>query len=241
MDYQVVLPEFEGPLDLLLHLIDTNELDIYHIPIAFITGQYMDYLRKAEEIDLNLSGEFLVMAGTLLLIKAKMLLPKRAPENTEGESAPDPREELVEKLLAYRLYKESAQELKEKESSRTKIYFREINESLLLSLFPRPNPVGDLKPADLFRSFQEILRLMSAREQVITVHKDAISVNDRMSFLTQALSQNPGGTRFSLLWEQCGSMTEALTTFLALLELMAKGLVWVRQPELFGEIFVGAN
>ncbi|MCL2121130.1 MAG: segregation/condensation protein A [Clostridiales bacterium] len=240
MSYQVVLPIFEGPLDLLLNLIDVHELDIYDIPIAFITGQYMDYLRKAEEIDLNLSGEFLVMAGTLLVIKAKMLLPQRAPEEESDDNAEDPRDELVEKLLAYRLYKENAQELQKMESSRTKIYFREVNEGHLFSLFPQPNPVGSLKAEDLCRSFQEVMRLMSARGQVITVRRDVMSVNSKMAYLMQNLSRQPGGIRFMQLFDACADTMEAVTTFLALLELLSKGLVWVRQKKLFGDIFVSA-
>ncbi|MCL1849721.1 MAG: segregation/condensation protein A [Clostridiales bacterium] len=241
MDYQVVLPEFEGPLDLLLHLIDENELDIYDIPIAFITGQYMEYLHKAEEIDLNLSGEFLVMAGTLLVIKAKMLLPQRADEDGEGEEAPDPREELVEKLIAYRIYKENADELKRMETSRTKIYFREVSERYLLSLFPQPNPVGDLRPSDLSGAFQEVLRLMAARGRVITVRKDAMSVNDKIAYLTQTLARRQGGVSFAQLMETCADLMEAVTTFLALLELLAKGVVSVQQTRAFGDIFISLH
>ena len=226
-------------MDLLLHLIDVHELDIYDIPIAFITGQYMEYLRKAEEIDLNLSGDFLVMAGTLLVIKAQMLLPQRAQAEEDGETAVDPREELVEKLLAYRLYKESALEFKRLETSRTKIYFREVDEGRLLSMFPRPNPVGDLVAEDLHRAFQEMLRLMSARQQVITVKKDEKSVHDRMDYLLQNLPRHSRGIGFRQLMENCGDLTEVVTTFLALLELLSKGLIWVRQNDLFAEIYVG--
>ncbi|MCL1804413.1 MAG: segregation/condensation protein A [Clostridiales bacterium] len=238
MAYQVVLPVYEGPLDLLLHLIDTNELDIYDIPIAFITGKYMEYLRQAEDIDLNLSGEFVVMAGTLLVIKAKMLLPKRPQDGLgEGEGA-DPREELVEKLLEYRIYKENAQELKRMETGRTKIYYREVNESLLLSLFPHPNPVEGLTPADLYGSFREILRLMAARSQVITVQKDEASVNDSMLRITQAIDGSAGRVKFTRMMEDCVSLLEAVTMFLALLELLAKGRVRVTQRGVFGEIYI---
>ena len=238
MAYQVALPVFEGPLDLLLNLIDTHELDIYDIPIAFITGQYMDYLRRAEEIDLNLSGEFMVMAGTLLVIKAKMLLPKRVSDSSGEADEADPREELVEKLLEYRIYKENAQELKKMENGRTKIYFREVNEKLLYSLFPQPNPVGGLTTADLFSSFQDIMRLMAARRQVITVQKDVMSVNDSMARLLGILASHPGPTRFKRIMEGCESVLEAVTMFLALLELLAKGQVRARQSGAFGEIVI---
>jgi segregation and condensation protein A len=241
MSYQVVLPVFEGPFDLLLHLIGDHELDIYDIPIAFITGQYMDYLRKAEEIDLNLSGEFLVMAGTLLVIKAKTLLPKRAVDGAAGEVEEDPREELVEKLLAYRFYKENAGELKKLEESRTKIYFRDVSEKQLLSIFPTPNPVEGLKAADLQSAFQEILRLMAARGQVLTVRKDDISVRDRMNHLMRRLSRSDRGIRFAQLMEECETVWEAITIFLALLELLSKGRISVRQSGLFSEIVITAK
>ena len=237
MSYQVVLPEFEGPLDLLLHLIDVHELDIYDIPIAFITGQYMDYLRKAEEIDLNLSGDFMVMAGTLLVIKAKMLLPKRVSESIGGESLADPRDELMEKLLEYRLYKENALDLQKLESSRTKVYFREINEKHLLSLFPQPNPIGKLKSIDLHRSFQEIMQLYIARGKYITLPKDETSLQDKMEQLLDTLAQGPI-VSFTQLMGGCASVMEAVTLFLALLELLGKGLIWIRQDDLFEEIFV---
>ena len=241
MSYQVVLPMFEGPLDLLLHLIEAHELDVYNIPIAFITGQYMDYLKRAETIDLNLSGEFLVMAGTLLAIKAKMLLPQRTPDIVDGETA-DPRDELVEKLLEYRMFKENALELKKLEESRTKIYFREVNEKQLLARFPQPNPVSHLKAEDLHAAFQEILRLLAARGRIITVYKDAVSVKEKVSVLTETLSgRRPGGMRFTELLLSCDDMLEAITTFLALLELLTKGRIWVRQTGLFSEIWIGWN
>ena len=240
MDYQVVLPEYEGPLDLLLHLIDEHELDIYDIPIAFITDQYMDYLRKAEEVDLNLSGEFLVMAGTLLLIKAKTLLPQKADAETGEEGEPGTMDELVAKLLAYRIYKENAEELKRMEGSNARIFFREVNEGHLLSLFPKPNPVGDLKPMDLFGSFNEILRLMAARGQTITIHKETASVNDKMGHILGVLSRQVGAVPFHALFNLSEDLMGVITTFLALLELLSKGRVWVRQTELFGDIYVGA-
>ncbi|MEL7623511.1 MAG: ScpA family protein [Clostridiales bacterium] len=241
MSYQVVLPVFEGPMDLLLHLIDTHKLDIYNIPISFITGQYMDYLKKAEEIDLNLSGDFLVMAGTLLAIKAKLLLPKRPQETAEGMEELDPRDELVEKLLEYRLYKENAQELKKMESSQTRIYYREVDDKRLLTLFPPPNPIGNLKAGDLHKAFQEVLRLMTARGQTITLQKDTMSLKDHMDLMLTTLAGHGGSAKFADLLTPCQTVMEVVTAFLAMLELLAKGRIWVRQDSLFGEIFVCIN
>ena len=121
MGISVKLQAFEGPLDLLLHLIDKNKVNIYDIPIADITEQYMEYVNKMQEEDLNVVSEFLVMAATLLDIKCRMLLPKEVDE--EGNEQ-DPRAELVEKLLEYKLYKAMAEELKDKQMDATKLYYR---------------------------------------------------------------------------------------------------------------------
>ena len=239
MLYQVVLPEFQGPLDLLLHLINIHELNIYDIPIAFITGQYIEYIKKAEEIDLTLSGDFIVMAGDLLVIKAKTLLPQRISEEARASEEADPRDELVRKLLEYKLFKESAIELKNFEKNGSKIFFREVSEKHLLSLFPQPNPAGNLSAFDLRGSFMEIVRLMAAREQVITVRKETVSVRDRMSYLTDMLRKSPEELHFDKIINGCADAMEAITTFLALLELLAKGVVWARQKKLFGEIYIG--
>jgi len=239
MTYEVVLPEFQGPLDLLLHLISAHELDIYDIPIAFITGQYIDYIKKAEEIDLNLSGDFIVMAGDLLVIKAKTLLPRRESVDDDAQVEPDPRDELVRRLLEYKLYKENALKLKDLESSGMKIFFRETNENHLLSLLPRPNPVENISTVDLQSAFLEVMRLMRAKSQVITVNKERISVREKMSFLTKKLRESPRGARFDRIMSDCADAMEAVTTFLALLELLSKGVIWARQKELFGDIYIG--
>lgn len=240
MNYQVVLPVFEGPLDLLLHLIDSNELDIYNIPIAFITGQYMDYLNQAQEIDLTLSGDFVLMAGTLLTIKARMLLPKRTqPSEAEG-AAEDPRDELVEKLLEYRLYKEKAAEFKALEQSQSRIFFREVDDKALMRLFPAPNPIGKLTTDDLSKTFMQILESMISREKVIELPKETVTVQARIAFLLKVIRQQPGGIAFRSLLEG-DSLRTVVTTFMALLELLHRGRVWARQKEVFGEIYIFYN
>jgi segregation and condensation protein A len=240
MNYQVVLPVFEGPLDLLLHLIDSNELDIYNIPIAFITGQYMDYLNQAQEIDLTLSGDFVLMAGTLLTIKARMLLPKRTQPSEADGTAGDPRDELVEKLLEYRLYKEKAAEFKAMEQSQSRIFFREVDDKALMRLFPAPNPIGKLTTDDLSKTFMQILESMISREKVIELPKESVTVQARISFLLKVIRQQPGGIAFRSLLEG-DSLRTVVTTFMALLELLHRGRVWARQKEAFGEIYIFYN
>ena len=122
MDLKVKLDSFEGPLDLLLHLLEKNKVNIYDIPIVEITNQYMDYIRAMEEEDLNIMSEFLLMAATLLDIKCRMLLPKEVTEDGEEE---DPRQELVEQLLEYKMYKYMSYELKDKMDDASGVYFRE--------------------------------------------------------------------------------------------------------------------
>lgn len=240
MNYQVVLPVFEGPMDLLLHLIDTNELDIYNIPIAFITGQYMDYLNKAEAIDLTLSGDFVLMAGTLLTIKARMLLPKRIqPADEEGETE-DPRDELVEKLLEYRLYKEKAAEFKALEQSQSRVFFREVDDKILLQLFPAPNPVGKLTTDDLTRTFMQILESLAGREKFIQLPRDTVTIQAQISYLLKIIKQQPGGIAFRSLLSG-DSLRTMVTTFMALLELLHRGKIWARQKESFGEIYLFYN
>lgn len=239
MTYQVVLPVYEGPLDLLLDLIDNHQLDIYNIPISFITSQYMDYTRQAREIDLNLSGDFLVMAGTLLAIKAKMLLPRREKDPETGEPLEDPREELVAKLLEYRLYKENALTLKEMESSQSRIYFRSVDDKRLLESLPPINPIGQLSPTDLRAAFRQAVRAARARGKVLEMPRETLTIQQQMSNILGSVSRTEGGVPFFQLFE-FNKMMDLVTAFMALLELLHKGRVWVRQKEMFGEIFVFA-
>lgn len=143
MPYEVKIPVYEGPMDLLLQLIDDNEVDIYDIPIALITQQYLDYLNLAEEMDLELTSEFVLMACTLLSIKAKMLLPK-PPKIEEEEDEIDPRQELVDKLLEYKLFKEKAEVFKSMETKQAMVFTREVDEVKLLQEFPPDNPLGTI-------------------------------------------------------------------------------------------------
>jgi segregation and condensation protein A len=238
MTYQVRLPVFEGPMDLLIHLIDINEIDIYNIPIARITHQYMEYIRKAEAMDLELTSEFTVMACTLLAIKARMLLPKRPAADADAAPEEDPRNILVQKLIEYRLYKEKSLELREKENNRSKIFFRQPDEVRWLKLFPPANPAGHLTADKLRDVFARLMLAAGNRKAVIEYTRDEVTIADRMTYIMEALCDHPEGMSFFALMKAPLNGEMLAATFLALLELMRRGLILTRQKDLFDDIFL---
>lgn len=236
MSYQVKIPVFEGPLDLLLHLIEKNQVDIYNIPVAEITQQYLDYLTQAGEMDLELTSDFLLMASTLLAIKAKMLLPKPVMDKGEEEEA-DPREELVVKLLEYKSFKEKALLLRELEERTSRMFCRQIDEVALLQDFPPANPIGQVTLSDLQKAFFQVLRRMEKRRQVVSISRDEVTVQEKITYILYLLTKN-SGISFSSLFTANSSTEEIITTFLALLELVRQGRVHLRQKKAFSEIMV---
>ncbi len=238
MSYQVKIPVFEGPLDLLLHLIEKNEVDIYDIPIALVTEQYLQYLYLAGEIDLELTSEFLLMACTLLSIKARMLLPKKPAIFEEEEEGNDPRQELVDKLIEYKLYKEKAGELRRIELEQSRVYWREIDEAKLLKEFPPANPLGCVSMEDLIAAYSQVLRKMEKKHEVVSIMREAITVQEKMEKILELLETKPNGLTFTQLFREPQSREEVVITFLALLETMRRGLVVVRQADLFAEIMI---
>jgi segregation and condensation protein A len=238
MVYQVKLPIFEGPLDLLLHLIEENEIDIYNIPIALITQQYLDYLDRAEKIDLELTSDFIVMACTLLSIKARMLLPKPIVEITDEEQELDPREELVQRLLKYKEYKEMAETFRELEAQQAKCFWREIDDTQLLKKFPPPNPIGDATWEDLATVFSKVLKRLEKREQTVSLSREAITVQDKIDYILAILQKKPQGLSFYQLISSAVTKEEIIVTFLALLELVKLSKVFLRQKSLFTDIYI---
>jgi len=241
MDVTIKLEGFEGPLDLLLHLIEQSELDVCDVPIARITDQYMAYLSAMREWELEIASEFLVMAATLLAIKSRMLLPRTDPEEAgaqDEEDAVDPREELVERLLEYKKYKQLAEVLREFESRRSLVYTRPPAD---LSAYAQDeNPVGNLTVDDLFQAFVEVLSNRRDEPPLTRIVREEISVGDRMEELLSLLSENGGTIRFSLLHRCNATREQIVTTFLALLELMKTKQVICRQEKLFDEILIVA-
>jgi segregation and condensation protein A len=231
----VRLARFEGPLDLLLHLIKRDEIDIYDIPISHITQQYLAYLELMRSLDLEVAGEFLVMAATLMRIKAKMLLPLPAFGNEEEDEG-DPREELVQRLVEYRQFKEAAGTLGERESERRKLFER--------GMVPSEEDAGPLPlaPATLFDLLDALNRVMSRvpEASVYQVQAEAWSVEDKLSLIATAVAEQ-GSVSFTELLMRCQARAEMVVTFVALLELVKLGVVGVVQGEAFGDILLVAR
>jgi segregation and condensation protein A len=241
------LDMFEGPLDLLLHLIDNSEVDIYNIPIKEITDQYMGYLDAMQEMELELTSEFLLMAATLLAIKSKMLLPKPPiidmfdDDYYMMDEDYDPRTELVEKLIEYRKYKAIADHLRDKELERKLIYTREPEDLSPYIQQVVENPVKGLAVIDLVNAFQRAMQRMSSRNMVTKIRKDEISVKDRMKDVVRWLEESGGKLLFSKLTDGDLSRESIVTTFLALLELMKMKLVVCYQHRFFEDIVIQAR
>lgn len=235
MNYQIKLKVFEGPFDLLLHLIRENEVDIYDIPIAEITAQYLAYLKAMEELDLDITSGFLVMAATLLAIKAKMLLPPAVSLDEDGEVF-DAREDLVRDILEYMQYKELADELKQRREEEKLHFFRPNEEELYLNLFSDENPLEGKTLTDLSVAFAKVLSKAAKVETVINIERERITVQDKLRVLQDLLKNNPQGVNFSQAFEGCICRVELIVTFLALLELARRAKLKVFQNSYFGEI-----
>lgn len=241
MELQYKLESFEGPLDLLLHLIEKNKIDIYDIPIVDITDQYMEYLHSMPSEDLGAMSEFLVMAATLLDIKCKMLLPKE--KNEEGEEE-DPREELVQKLLEYKMYKFMSYELKDRMDDADGVFYKKptIPDEVLKYREP-VDPKELLSSVTLERLnkiYQSILKKQEEKIDPIrskfgTIEKEEVSLSDKMVEMKSYASSH---RRFSFrqLLEGQPSRTQIVVTFLSILELMKMGYIHVEQEALFDDI-----
>jgi len=221
-DYKIKLEVFEGPLDLLMHLIEKHQLDIYDIPIAVITEQYLDYIRQMEEFNVEIASSFLVMAATLLQIKSRMLLPKppKAAEIVEEEA--DPRQELVDKLLEYRKFKQAASLFEDLARQREQVFTR------LPQQFPAAFSLPEgLSLDDLLRAFTAVWE--SAGDDYALVAREEISIQDKMYDIIHVLRQRGGRTEFSHTIIRSGMKNEVIAAFLALLELIRLNRVWIKQ------------
>ena len=229
--YNIKIPVFEGPFDLLLHLIRENKLDIYDIPIALITHQYLEHLEMMKELNLEIAGEFLVMAATLIYIKSRMLLP--FDEEVPPEEQEDPRNELVQRLLEYQKFKEAAADLKSRESEWLKTFYRDPlaeggEEEKELYLF-------DLNLLDLLDAFKKLLD--KAPPDVIEITRETLTVKDRMSNIMEII-EGEEAIRFEAVFQEGSTRIQLIITFVALLELIRLGLVRVYQEKQFGNIWI---
>ncbi|HZG85191.1 segregation/condensation protein A [Paenibacillus sp.] len=238
------LPAFEGPLDLLLHLIDKAEVDITNIPISDITDQYLGYVSMMEELELEVASEFLVMAATLLSIKSKMLLPKppAIDLDLEYEEYPeDSLEELVHKLIEYRKYKSIAEHLREKELEQSLVYTREPHDLSPYAVEIKRNPVEGLDTFDLLLAFQKALKRAANRNVVAKIRRDEVSVKDRIRDMILLLRNEGGRLLFSQLFDETATRDDLVVSFLALLELMKMNKVSCYQHDRFGDIVIQAK
>ncbi|MDI6745395.1 MAG: segregation/condensation protein A [Thermodesulfovibrionales bacterium] len=234
--YNIKIPAFEGPLDLLLHLIKENKVDIYDIPIAVITGQYLHYIEIMKDLNLDVAGDFLVMAATLIHIKSRMLLP--VDEEAPGEEQEDPRLELIHRLLEYQAFKDASLGLREREEEWMNIFHREPlkedDEAVTESTEHEPY-LFDVNLFDLIGAFKKILD--TAPPEVVQITREALTVKDKISHIMEMLENNDT-VRFEDLFNEDRSRIQVVVTFVALLELIRLGLIRAYQEKDFGNIWL---
>ena len=246
MELTVKLQVFEGPLDLLLYLLDKNKVNIYDIPIVEITAQYMEYIAEMKRQDLDVLSEFLVMAATLIDIKSKMLLP-RDPDDEEEET--DPRAELVQQLLEYKMYKCMAYELKDRQVDAQRVMFKKptIPEEVLEYQEPLnvEELVSDITLAKLNEIFKSIMRKQQdkidpLRSKFGKIEKEEVSLEEKTEYLENYATTHKHFSFRSLLEAQ-SSKVEVIVTFLAILELMKTGKILISQEHVFDDIQIDSK
>jgi segregation and condensation protein A len=231
--YSVKLDIFEGPLDLLLFLIKRDKINIYDIPIAYVTKQYLEYIGLMKELNLEIAGEFIVMAATLMRIKVKMLLPKTLDEEEEE----DPREALVYALLEYRKFKEAAEILKEKEKEQSGWFPRTDFSSL--DRIPQDEILVEASLYDLIFAFKKILDFQP-KETFHTVNYPKVTIEERIEYVLNYLVRKDGVV-FTELFSDTPIKLVMVVTFMAILELIRLQKIYIRQTKHFSEIWVFRN
>jgi segregation and condensation protein A len=240
MEYKIILETFEGPMDLLLHLIDKAEIDIYDIPINEITEQYLDHIKKMEELDLDVTSEFLLMAATLLEIKSKMLLPNE--KKLEGEQLElketDPRFELVQRLLEYKKYKYVSQELQDYEEIQRKVYYKPKEDILVFE-----KEEEEIEEMDLEKLVEALNNLLRKNKNTITsinmdeIQKEEYTLDESMEKIKIKLEEEEE-IKFSNLFDKSSNKKEIVTIFLSILELIRLKYITIMQENNFSEIII---
>ncbi|MDC3415421.1 segregation/condensation protein A [Aquibacillus salsiterrae] len=235
--YQVKLDTFEGPLDLLLHLINQYEIDIYDIPVAKITEQYLLYIRTMQELELNIASEYLVMAATLLAIKSQQLLPNQELAIEDDQYEEDPRDELMRRLIEYRKYKDAANQLKEKELDANQIYTRPPK---IFDEMEKKHPMkqGDVSIYDMIAAMSKIFERKKWTQPLETkIQRSEIPIKQRMEEVLTLIRQTKDGVSFYQLFP-VPSRSHIVVTFIAILELMKTKEIYCEQENHFDEIIV---
>lgn len=246
MAYNIKIDAFEGPMDLLLHLINRLEIDIYDIPMADITEQYLSYIHTMKHLELDVASEYLVMAASLLAIKSKMLVPKHEEEriyDEEGiEYEEDPRDELVEKLIEYKKYKLAANELKMLEEDRSLMFMKppsDLGEFAKEAEMNHPNL--NISLYDMLGALQKLLRRKKLQKPMYTkVTRQEVSIEKRMNQIMTDLQAIQGRTSFFKLFSE-PEKEQIVITFLAILELVKRNEIFLEQEHNFAEIFVATK
>ena len=231
--YAIKLPVFEGPLDLLLHFIEKDQLDIYDIPIAAVTEQYLAYIKAWENFDLEIASEFLLMAATLLQIKSRLLLPKPPPKAmVVAEEEVDPRQELVERLLEYQRYKKAAALLNVLQEQQSKYYTREMQKLKLHYSF-----AGGLEVEALLQAYAAVWE-SKAMTGYALLERETLSIQDKMCDILHLLQKQKEPLLFERTLVRGGGRTETVVAFMALLELLRLQSVSISQESSCGPIYL---
>lgn len=217
--YRVQLKNFEGPLDLLLFFIKRDELDIYDIPISYITEEFLSYIRLMEEMDLDVASEFILMASMLMSIKAKMMLPKEDDDEDGELDENDPRYELVQRLLEYKRYKEMAEKMSEIEEESQKARYRGHPEADQVEKEASGEAMKDVTMFDLMAAFNKVLKEVKQKHTPHQIEKIKITIEQQAEYVLEKLHSS-GRTSFRKMCLELGTKTKVVVTFLAILEML---------------------
>ncbi len=236
-DYKVKLEIFEGPLDLLLYLIKRDELDIYDISIERITKQYLEYLQAFKELNIDVAGEFVVMAANLIYLKSRSLLPVDQQPPEEDVEEDDPRWDLIRQLIEYKKFKEAAAQLQVRQLEEAGRFVRQTNGDDVGA--EAPLPLGEVGIFQLINAFQNVIKRLEAREDLQEIFGEHYTVSDKIEWILQRVADGVP-LRFSELFASMASRVEIVVTFLALLELIRLRQVRATQSDAFAEIELAA-
>lgn len=237
-DYKVKLEIFEGPLDLLLYLIKRDELDIYEISLERITRQYLEYLQAFKELNIDVAGEFVVMAANLIYLKSRSLLPVDQQPPEEDAEEDDPRWDLIRQLIEYKKFKEAAAQLQVRQLEQERIFVREpVGFDAVAAV---PLPLGEVGIFQLISAFQNVIKRVEAREDLQEIFGEHFTVSDKIEWILRRVGDGVP-LRFSELFASMASRVEIVVTFLALLELIRLRQIRATQANPFDEIEIASG
>lgn len=236
--FKIRIEQFQGPLDLLLYLVEEQELDIYEVSLSQVTEQYLQYIYRAQNLNLDLASEFLIMAAKLLQLKVRRLLPSLRDEADEDNELINFEEDLFRQLAEYKKYKEVVAHLKEKYELFSQYSFREIDEEKIISEYISDNPLDNCSLEELSAAFRNILKNIKETEPVIEILREEYYVADSLNEIIEKVYASKEGISFSELFVEKNSRGRVVVTFLALLELIKNRKVKVIQNKMFAEIYI---